>query len=141
MKIDSNVFIEIRDATTKEVVDTRESHNLVVNTGLNWVRDLIGGTEVRPSFIALGTGTAAPAAGDTDLGSKVYTGAIDRRIASTAKMTNKIFVDSDSANSASISEMGLLRGTLLIARALISPAIAKTSLVELTISHEITVSN
>ena len=54
-------------------------------------------------------------------------------------MTHKIFIASGSANGSDLAEMGLFRGSLLIARALISPAITKTAAVELTISHEITV--
>jgi len=140
MKVFNNVLVEIRDAETQKVIGTRESHNLMTTLGLNWVRDLMGGTEVRASAIAVGIGTTTPAAGDTDLASEVYTGTIDRRLAGTAKMTHKIFIPSGSANGNDLGEMGLFRGTLLIARALISPVIAKTSAVELTISHEITVS-
>ena len=140
MKVSNNVFIEIRDAKTNEVISTRESHNLMTTLGLNWVRDLMGGTEVRASAIGLGVGTAAPNVSDTALASAitpVFT--IDRRVAGTAKMTHKVFIPVGSANGNTLSEMGLFRGGLLIARALISPTISKTDAVELTIAHEITV--
>ena len=140
MKVSNNVFIEIRDAKTKEVIGTRESHNLMTTLGLNWVRDLMGGTEVRASVIRVGVGTAAPSASDDALASEVLPYfLIDRRIAGTAKMTHKVFIPTGSANGNTLSEMGLFRGSLLIARALISPAIVKTDAVELTIAHEITV--
>ena len=144
MKVSNNVFVEIRDAKTKEVVDTRAMHNLMTTNGLNWVRDLMGGTETRATKIALGTGTATPSASDTALASQVWgtgtEGLIDRRVATSAKMTYKIFLGADDANGNTLGEEGLFRGTLMIARSLISPTIAKTDAVELTISHEITVS-
>ena len=142
MKILNNVFIDVIDARTREVLETRETHNLVMTSGLKWVRDLIGGTESRASKIALGTGATAATVSDSTLVTQVYEQAIDRRIGtlSPAKMTHKIFVGSADANGNDLSEVGLFRGSLLIARAVLSPAISKTDLVELTISHEITVS-
>ena len=101
MKITNNVFVEIRDAETKEVIGTRESHNLMTTLGLNWVRDLMAGTEVRASKIHLGVGTASPLAADTALASDVYgedgtDGAIDRRIVTAAKIC--LLYTSDAAD-------------------------------------------
>lgn len=144
MKVLNNVFIEVRDAKTKEVVDTREMHNLMTTNGLNWVRDLMGGTETRATKIALGRGETAPTASDTALDIQVWgignQGVIDRRIATAQKMTHKIFLGSEDANGNVLSEAGLFRGTLLLARTLISPPLTKSDAVELTIAHEITVS-
>ena len=134
----------MRDAKPKEGVDTRAMHNLMTTSGLNWVRDLMGGTETRATKIALGTGDASPAVSNTALDTQVWgtgtEGVIDRRIATAQKMTHKIFLGSADANGNVLAEEGLFRGTLLLARTLISPAITKSDAVELTIAHEITVS-
>lgn len=135
-----NVTIEIIDAITKEVIDVRRTHNLLTSNGLNWLVALIAGSETRPTNINLGTGLTDPAATDIALETQVYTGEIDRRLLDDAKVTHRIFVPSGSANGNTLSEEGLFRGSWLIARAKIHPAIVKTVAVELTIAHEITVS-
>ena len=135
-----NVTIEIIDAKTKEVIDVRRTHNLVTIEGLNWLAAIIAGSETRPTNIALGTGLTAPAGSDTALENQVYTATIDRRLLDSSKVTHRIFVPTSEANGNTLAEEGLFRGSLLIARAAIDPAIVKTVAVELTIAHEITVS-
>ena len=141
LKIINNVFVEIRDAKTKEVIGTRETHNLITTAGLKWVRDLIAGTDTRPNNIELGTGLTAETVSDTTLETRVYTAPIDRRVPSLSPPTiaHKMFLGGDDANGNTLSEIGLVRGPLLIARALLDPVIVKTDLVELTITHEISV--
>lgn len=53
-----------------EVKDTRDIKNLIVNTGLGYITGrMLGTTPGVMSHMALGSGTTAAAAGDTDLGS------------------------------------------------------------------------
>ncbi len=67
LKLSGRVGIVVKDKNGK-VKETREETNLVVNTGLNYItsrmKDATAGVM---SHMALGTGTTAAAAGDTDL--------------------------------------------------------------------------
>lgn len=60
------IVLKDADGTVK---DKREIKNLVVNSGLKYITDrMLGGTPNVMSHMALGSGTTAAAAGDTDLG-------------------------------------------------------------------------
>ena len=67
LKLSGRVGIVVTDKNGK-VKETREETNLVVNTGLNYItsrmKDATAGVM---SHMALGTGTTAAAAGDTDV--------------------------------------------------------------------------
>ena len=56
-------------AVNNEVV--QETNNLVVTAGKEWVADRMKGTNSAMSHMAIGTGTAAAAAGDTALGTQL----------------------------------------------------------------------
>ena len=59
--------------------DVFKKKNLVVDDGIDLVRDLIGGTGHRPSHIGLGTGTTAVLATDTSIETEQFRGEITRR--------------------------------------------------------------
>lgn len=62
-----NIVLTDKDGNIKE---QREETNLVVDAGLNFICDRMEGTsEAVMSHMAVGSGSTAPAAGDTDLGS------------------------------------------------------------------------
>ena len=63
---------------------------------------------------------------------------IDRRLDSDKVITFQALVLTTEANGSALSEIGLFYGSVLIARALISPVIDKDSSMQLTISHEVT---
>lgn len=136
--ISQNVEIEVRDARTGQVLSRQRSRNKVVDSGLNLLRDIVGGTGFRPSHIAVGIGTAAPAAGDTALGDEKFRREIDRRTSASKKITLEILISTNDANGFTLSEMGVFQSATLYARALISPTIVKTASIEVTIKHETT---
>ncbi len=60
MEVKGNVTITVeRDG---ELVERFKVKNLITNGGLNWFRDLAGGTVGRADYQAVGTGTTAAAA-------------------------------------------------------------------------------
>jgi hypothetical protein len=130
-------IIEIRDGETKRVLGRRRVRNRMVDTGLEVIKDLIGGYGFRPDVIKVGTGTTAPTAADTALGNAVFSREIDRRIPSTKKVEAQMYIATSEANGNTLAEAGLFEGATLVARALISPVIVKTVSIELTIAHEI----
>ena len=135
MEVKANVTITIdRDG---ELVERFKVKNLITNNGLNWFRDLAGGTVGRADYQAVGVGTPAAAATDTALGGEVIKKTIDRRLDSDKKITFQTLILEDEANGYTLSEVGLFGGGVLIARALISPTIAKDVSIQVTIAHEV----
>lgn len=66
VRIVHNVVIEAFGPDGR-LKDRRENHNLVVTAGKNAIATLLKEGTTRPKFIAVGTGTEEPAAGDTKL--------------------------------------------------------------------------
>ena len=67
LKLRGDLAIVLRDKDGN-VKETREETNLVVSDGLNFICDRMEGTsEAVMSHMAVGSGTTAAAAGDTDL--------------------------------------------------------------------------
>lgn len=132
----SNVHIVIADAEGR-ILRRQHARNLVVDTGLNELRDLLAGIGRRPTHIAVGTGTTATTAGTTALETEVYRQPLDRRIPTAKRLSTQILIGLSDANGYTLSEQGLFVSDTLIARALISPAIEKTSSIQATIVHDI----
>lgn len=87
-----NVLIEhIRDG---KVIDTRNIRNLVVNAGKAQVAGLINGaTSGAFTYIAVGTGATAPAAGDTALGAEIIDSGLARASATCTRVTTSVTND------------------------------------------------
>ena len=135
MEVKSNVELTIKKG--QQVVQVIKAKNLITNAGLNWFRDLAGGIVGRADGQAVGTGTTAAAAGDIALETSVLKKTIDRRLDSDKKITFQTLFLEGEANGNTLSEVGLFGGGVLIARALITPTIAKDSSISVTIAHEI----
>jgi len=69
----SNVLITVRDLEGR-IVDRVRKRNLIVNVGLNMVRDALdtAAFDAEIKRIALGTDNTAPALTDTQLGAEVF---------------------------------------------------------------------
>jgi len=91
----------------------------------------------------VGTGTTAPAAGDTDLATPVagVSFTVNRRQNVTHGVDLQALIGAGEANGNELAEVGTFEGTTLIARALISPTISKTGAIQVTLSHEFTFSD
>lgn len=137
MGIGGNVTVEIK-TPAGELLQVIKAKNRIPDEGLNYFRDLTGGAVGRPDYQAIGTGSDVPTAADTGLGALVLSKQIDRRIDADKEVTFQTIFLAGEANDNIISEIGLFYGSILIARAILSPTIEKTSEFELTISHQIT---
>ena len=134
-----NVKATARDVRTGEIVATAYGKNLLVNTGRQVIRDVIAGAARRPNEIAIGDDDTSPGSGDTDLGNNVLQKTIDRRVQETYGIEFQVLIETSEANGTTIKEAGLFLDSTLIARALLSPAITKTALIEVTISYTCTI--
>ena len=139
MKISYNVEARV-SSLNGDLLFVARGRNLVVNTGLGLIRDLLGGTALRPDRMKAGTGTGATTATMTDLQTPVVTKYMDRRISSGYGIQFQALIESDEANGNTLSEVGTFQNTIMVARALISPTIVKTSGVLVTMLHTISFS-
>lgn len=111
-----NIVLKDQDGNVK---DQREVDNLVVTTGLNWIAARMYDTGIpnQMSHMAVGSGTTAAAAGDTDLGSILGS---REALDSTTVSTNTVqYVSSFEAGdgTGAITEAGIFNaatsGTML----------------------------
>jgi len=141
----SNVFVQAWDGHPDQggspIGEPSHSHNLIVTTGLNWTRDFFAGERSRPQSISVGTGTTAVALADTALETETFNKAITRRYPEAAQITFQMLMLQSEGNGVTITEVGLFQGTVMIARAVISPGVAKTASIFATIAHQISFAN
>lgn len=142
-----NVRIETFNPETGDRM-IQESKNLIVTTGIQHIRDLLGGTSRRPSHIGLGTGTTAVTAGDTSIETEQYRDVITRRDQLSAGIEFQLFLGLNDGNGFTYTEAGLLETgfqngssgdpATLIARDTFT-GVAKTSSVEFTLTWTINI--
>ena len=110
LKLTGKLSIAINDEVVKEVP------NLVVTAGKNYVADRIKNNSTVMSHMAIGTGTAAAAAGNTALGSESARTALT---SSTVTNNEIVYVDTFAAGTGTgaITEAGIFNassgGTML----------------------------
>lgn len=142
-----NVTIEVLDAATG-VLQRQQAHNLVTLAGRNRLRDALAGDAVSLaiSHVALGTGSTAPVAGNTALGTEVYRDIPTQLVRTDGKLTVKLYLPANQANGYTLAEGGLFVGGtavpnsgVLFARVTYAGE-AKTSAQAWTITWEVTIS-
>ena len=70
--ITGNLVIEVRDSITGNIKDRRELKNLVVTTGKTFIASrMTAASAAVMGWIAVGTSSTSPAAGDTALGAEL----------------------------------------------------------------------
>lgn len=142
--IEDNVLIEIRDTKTERLIETISDHNLVVNGGLNLLRDLLGGVRnAEPNFIALGENNTSPQPTNVTLGSEKYRAAITRRVQGSQSINFQLFVPQLSGNGFTYEEAGLFNVrngvSTLFARIVFTPVV-KSAAVTISLSWSVTLS-
>lgn len=86
-------------------------HNMVVNTGLLAVANLLLGKGRHPAYFAVGAVSAAVAATDTELTGEVHRGVFTQTVVSDRKIRWKFFLQDTEANTAGLVECGVFIGT------------------------------
>lgn len=110
LKAKVNVKGVFRDAKTGKITKQFEGHNLAVDTGLYAIAERLSGVEANNSgtitYCALGTGTNAPAAGNTTLQTELFRKAVSVRSSSDNIARFRSFFSTDEAND-TLKEVGL----------------------------------
>ena len=83
-----NVLVELFDAEGN-LKDSREVHNLVVTAGKNHIADQLSSSpgDTAMGWMAVGTGSTAPAAGNTALGAEIDRNALTSRTDASGVVT------------------------------------------------------
>lgn len=121
--------------------------NLLVDNGsngLNYLRDLVLGTQLFPVAMALGTGTAPAVAADAALKTEVFRKAITRRTSSNKVAKLQTLVLETEANGFAIAEAGVFSSTVagqgaMLSRVTFDP-VSKTSSIQMTLEWRYTLS-
>jgi hypothetical protein len=130
--------------------DVFRQKNLVVTTGIELMRDLLGGIAHRPSHIGLGTGSTPVIPADTAIEMEEFRGEIVRRDNLATGIEFQLFLGLNDGNGFTYTEAGLLETgfqnsgagdpAILVAR-VVSPVdftqVAKNNSVELTVTWQI----
>lgn len=107
LKLRGDVALVLKDKNGN-VKEKREIKNLIVSTGLTFICSRMAGTSANVmSHMALGSGTTAAAAGDTDLGSIL--GSREALDSSTASSNTITYVSSFEAGegTGAVTEAGI----------------------------------
>lgn len=128
LSIGENVLVQVHDAQTRQLLSEQHIHNMVTNSGLQFVRDLIDETQQGCTYFATGTDLSATVAAHTALGNEVYRNTISSRVKVDFEITQRCFIAPSAANGNTLYEAGLFNassGGTLFSR-VVHDAIAKT---------------
>ena len=127
----TNVHIKVIDAASGRVLSEQRQKNRVVDAGLNILRDSIrSGTSYNLGWCAFGSGTTAPAAGDTALQSEIagLRFVVTAVESASKRLVYSIYLSESEANGNTLAEIGLFTaasGGIMYCRALIDSPINK----------------
>lgn len=123
LEIRGDFEVQVRDKSTGKVLSSEKGTNLVVDSGLESVAELLGALDSQGAFdsIAIGEGTTVPAAGDTALETELL--AIHRATATLIEQPTTLsvswektfdsFTVSTAITEAGVFDQNTLGGTML----------------------------
>lgn len=128
-----NVVVNQFDAKTGELLHTQKTHNLVVNTGLNLLRDALKNGTCSPlTQFAIGRSNVVVTSTQTTLQGEILKANLTSPITvAPQQLVVFYYLTSDLANGETIREAGLFsQNNTMYARVVLPTPITKTSLVE-----------
>jgi hypothetical protein len=142
VQLTDNVHVQVRDAATGELLAEQTHRNLVVNAGLNLIRDFLDGdAPTAPTHFGYGTGTAAVTAGDTALQFQVARDTLTSKTGTNAQQqVYTYYLGSLTGNGNTLGEAGIFNaasGGTMLCRVKLSPTIVKTASIAVTFTWTI----
>ncbi len=141
IQLTDNVHVTVRDAVTGELLAEQTQRNLVVNAGLNLIRDFLDGdAPTAPTHFGYGTGTNAVAAGDTALQTQVARDTLTSKTSNAQQQVYTYYLGSATANGNTLGEAGIFTaasGGTMLCRVKLSPTIVKTASIAVTFTWTI----
>lgn len=110
LAIGENVLVQVHHAASGKLLEQQEIHNMVTDSGLQFIRDLIDETQQGCTHFATGTDLSPTVAGHTTLGAEVYRNAISAREKVDFEITQRCFIAPSAANGNTLYEAGLFNG-------------------------------
>lgn len=137
--------VEITQSVDGVVVHQQIVRNLVVDAGLNLIRNLLAQTSTaNVTHFAVGTSATAVSAAQTTIVAEVFRDQITQYIATTnAAAQFKYYLASGDANGNTLREIGLFSaasGGTMMARAILASPIVKNSSTTVTFSWTLNLS-
>lgn len=133
-----------------EIKEEREDDNLIVNAGLAGIASRLNGSGAEAAFtyLAVGTGAVAAAAGDTTLGTELSASGLARAAATATRATTTVTNDTavldytwSVTGTAAVTEVGALNaasvGTLLGRQVFAAINVANGDSLQMTYSFSI----
>ena len=125
--------VEIIQCVDGAVVHRQIVRNLVVDSGLNLIRDRLAGTSsLYVTHLAVGTSATAASAAQTAMVAEMFRNSLTQTISSTSKQIQfKYYLSASEANGNTLREIGLFTasssGTMVARAVLASPIVKNTS--------------
>jgi len=142
LKITGKARFIVRDADSGKILQVAESSNLVVSGGRNLIAMLLNGESAElPNYCAVGSGTTAPAVGDTTLEGEIGRLPVTQRTRANNVITYGTFFGSADCNG-TWNKCGLFNaqtGGTLFAELLISPPISKDTTKTVDVEYSVTI--
>ena len=137
--------VQVTQTVDGVVVHRQIVRNLVVDGGLNLIRDRLAGTSsLYVTHLAVGTSATAASAAQTTLVAEVFRNSLTETIGSTTKQVQyKYYLSASEANGNTLREIGLFTaasGGTMVARAVLASTIAKNSSTTVTFSWTLNLS-
>ena len=138
VNVDADIFETRRGR--RRFVKRVSTHNLVVNAGLDMIRDLLFGDVLGGiTTFKVGTSNTPAAAGQTALVAAVHSDAVTSKTKASQSLIVKYFLASGSANGATLREAGIFNaGSTMYARVVLASDIVKTSSISVTFTWTLT---
>ena len=138
----ANVHVAVHDAVTGELLSEQTQSNLVVDAGLNLIRDFLDGdAPTAITHFGYGTGTNAVTAADTALQTQTARATVTSKTGTVSKQwQTTYYMSSTTGNGNTYGEVGLFNaasGGTMFARVNLSPTIVKTASIAVTFTWTI----
>ena len=138
----ANVHVAVHDAVTGELLSEQTQSNLVVDAGLNLIRDFLDGdAPTAITHFGYGTGTNAVTAADTALQTQTARATLTSKVGTVSKQWQATYyMSSTTGNGNTYGEVGLFNaasGGTMFARVKLSPTIVKTASIAVTFTWTI----
>lgn len=134
VNIEENVLIQVHHATTGILLHEQRIHNMVTDTGLVLMRDLLDETQQGIIEFASGTDFTPTVVAHTALGGEVYRNVVSSRAKSGFDITHRCFIPPTSANGNTLYEAGLFGTSGSLFSRVVHDAIVKTISITVTLS-------
>jgi hypothetical protein len=134
LALTENFLLQLHEAPSGRLIHEQRIKNMVVDTGLVLMRDLLDETQQGIIEFAIGTGSGATVTGHTALTTEVYRNSVSSRAKVGFDITHRCFIPPTSANGNTLYEAGLFGTSGSLFSRVVHDAIVKTISITATLA-------